>query len=221
MSFKLLLGLGTLVMFIIMLFTCKKYSIAWWKSIILAVSLLGLGLLGTKIMSFIESGDFSNRSFFGAVFFTPILMIPVGLLLKIKPLDTLDLCAPTECAMSVLMKVNCYISDCCIGRIMYVTEHGKAVRFPSQIVECIAAFLIMMVLLFLIARKKQRGNLYFLYMIIYGAVRFVLNLLRDTKPFIWILPAGNFWALISFALGVIILFVMKRNNNKIGKAIRN
>lgn len=213
MSFKLLLGVGTLVMFLIMLFTCSKYSIAWWKSIILSIALLGLGLLGTRIMSYIESGDFSNRSFFGAVFFTPLLMIPVGLILKIKPLDTLDLCAPTECAMSALMKVNCYISDCCIGRVMYVTEHGKEVRFPSQIVECVAALLIMLFLLVLVAKNMQRGYLYFLYMIIYGVVRFGLNLLRETTPFVWILPAGNFWALISFALGIMILFFLKRSNN--------
>ena len=140
-------------------------------------------------------------------------MLPVGLILKVRPLDTLDLCAPSVCAMSVLMKINCYISDCCIGRVMYVTQHGKEVRFPSQISECVASFLILLVLMFLIAKRKQRGHIYFLYMIIYGVVRFALNFLRDTKPFIWVLPAGNFWAIVSVALAVIILFVMKRNNN--------
>lgn len=202
-------------MFLIMLFACKKYELAWWKSIILSFALLGFGLLGTRIMAFIESGRFSNRSFFGAVFFTPLFMIPVGCILKIKPLDTLDLCAPTECVMLALMKVNCYISDCCIGRVMYVTKYGKEVRFPSQFSECIAALLIMFFLLILILRIKQRGFLYFLYMIIYGVVRFILNFLRDTKPFIWILPAGNFWALISIILGVIILFILKRKNSGI------
>lgn len=201
------------MMFLIMLFVCKKYELAWWKSIILSLALLGLGLLGTRIMSLIESRNFSNRSFFGAIFFTPLMMLPVGLILKVRPLDTLDLCAPSVCAMSVLMKINCYISDCCIGRVMYVTQHGKEVRFPSQISECVASFLILLVLMFLIAKRKQREHIYFLYMIIYGVVRFALNLLRDTKPFIWILPAGNFWAIVSIALAVIILFVMKRNNS--------
>ncbi len=215
MSFKVLLGAGTLLMFFIMLFVCKKYEIAWWKSIILSLALLGLGLLGTRIMSLIESGDFSNRSFFGAVFFTPLMMLPVGFISKVRPLDTLDLCAPSVCAMSVLMKVNCYISDCCIGRVMYVTQHGKEVRFPSQITECIASFIILLVLMYLITKKIHRGYVYFLYMLIYGVVRFALNFLRETKPFIWNLPAGNFWALVSVAMAVIILFFMKRNNNMI------
>ena len=58
--------------------------------------------------------------------------------------------------------------------------------------------------------KKQKGCIYYWYMILYGISRFILNLFRETTPFIWILPAGNFWALISTILGIALLLISKR-----------
>ncbi len=204
-------------MFGMMCFTGKYYHIPVWKRFLTTLAATGAGLLGTKILAWIESGDFGGRSFFGAVFFAPLILMLFALIVRVKIPDLLDMCAPAECLILAFMKVNCVISDCCIGVVMYQTKYGKDIRFPSQIVEGCVALLLMAVLLFMLIRNKERGKLYAWYMILYGTLRFALNLLRETKPFVWILPAGNFWSLISILIGVIIITVvncMKNHNIK-------
>lgn len=78
-------------------------------------------------------------------------------------------------------------------------------RFPSQIVESLMGLFIAVALLRMFLRGKQEGKLYPLFLVIYGVLRFLLNLLRVTEPFVWILPAGNFWSLISIAAGLLML----------------
>lgn len=211
MPFKLLLGGGTLLMIAVMLWSGRYYNIHVWKRVLSAIILTLTGLLGTKILALIETGSFAGRSFFGAVLFTPFMMIPVALLLRVKIPDMLDLCAPSECMMLAFMKVHCYISGCCYGMIMYRNQYGKAFRFPSQIVECVTAILLMSVLLIMMSKGKGRGKLYAWYLLLYGILRFILNLFRETTPWIWILPAGNVWSLVSIFIGGIILLYSNKN----------
>ena len=53
------------------------------------------------------------------------------------------------------------------------------------------------------SQKWFKGRLYGVYFLIYGVLRFALNFLRrGTTPFVWIIPAGHFWSLISIGLGI-------------------
>ena len=214
LSWKLFVTLGTALMIIVMLYCGKYYNMKIWKRIVTAIVFTLAGVLSVMIMAFIEKGTWGSRSFFGAVFFAPIFMIIYALIIHEKPSDVLDICGPSEAAMLVLMKINCSIDGCCYGYLMGVDGKGLDVRFPSQIVECIAAAFICLALIWMIYKGKNRGTIYIWYMIIYGFVRFVLNWFRATKPYIWILPAGNFWALISFVLGLILLFAYKHWKNR-------
>lgn len=218
MSWKLFVGLGTALMVLVMLFCGKYYHMKVWKRILTAVVFTFAGVLSVMLMALIEKGTWGNRSFFGAVFFAPILMIVYAFIAREKPSDVLDICGPSEAAMLVLMKINCSIEGCCFGYLIGTDEKGLEIHFPSQIVECIAAALICIALIWMIHKGKNKGTIYIWYMIIYGFTRFVLNWFRATKPFIWILPAGNFWALISFITGLILLFIYKRLNGKLLQA---
>lgn len=213
--FYIVLGGGTLAMMLVMLFAGRMTKTAIWKRLVSAVILTAAGVAGAKLMFWIESGfkDFGGRSFYGALFFAPCLMIPVALLLKMKISEMLDLCAPSECVMLALLKANCYIDGCCGGKVIYQNEfENVCIIFPSQIVECVTALLLMVLLLFMIRRGNNKGTVYAQYMIIYGVLRFILNLMRETSPFIWILPAGNFWSLISLAIGLVWLYIVRKKN---------
>ena len=218
MSWKLFVSLGTALMIVVMLFCGKYYNMKVWKRILTAVVFTAVGVLSVMIMAFIENGRWGNRSWFGAVFFAPVFMALYALIVREKPSTILDLCAPSEAAMLALMKINCSIDGCCYGYVMGMDAKGLEVRFPSQIVECVVAAIICFALIWLIHKDKIRGSAYIWYMIIYGFSRFVLNWFRATKPFIWVLPAGNFWALISLVLGLVLLFVYK---NWKGRTIRS
>ena len=160
-------------------------------------------------MFWIESGGWSGTSFYGAVFFAPFMMAAVARLLKVKVATLLDLCAPSECIMLALMKVRCIIYNCCAGKVLCVIN-SEEIRFPSQIVEMMVAFILLYILVRCIKKSKYQDSIYAWYMVLYGVTRFVLNLLRDTKPFVWIFPAGNFWSLISVIIGVIWLLLWKK-----------
>lgn len=209
LSFIVFLTIGMVAMFFVMWAGGHAYGFKVWKIVIADVFLTIIGAVGVYLMGFVEKGEWVGaRSFYGAHFLVPILMFPVAKLLRMPYGKVLDMSAPAGCLMLALLKVKCVIDGCCGGRML--TLFGKTFRFPSQIVECIAAVVLMVVLLIMIYRRKWTSMIYPWYMILYGAVRFCLNCLRDTTPWFWIIPSGHLWSIISIIIGVIALILIKR-----------
>ena len=177
-------------MLIVMLYLRKFYQLNIWKTVMLSVILTISGTIGTKVLYWIENGSMGGVSFFGAIFFAPILMILVAVIMKISIGTVLDICAPAECMMLTLMKISCLTSGCCKGRIIGVIG-DVSIRFPSQIVEMIASFILMLCLVILIKKNKYHNQIYACYMIGYGVMRFTLNWFRETTGFILKSTKGN------------------------------
>ncbi len=208
-EFYVFLFIGALLMFLCIWFASRFYDkIPVWKLLIAAAALTVIGLLGARLMSGIESGNWTGRSFYGAVFLVPVLMFPVAVILHIPYSIIMDMCAPAGCVMLALLKVKCSIDGCCKGRIF--TTSGGEFRFPSQKVECVAAILLMIVILLLIRSRKQAGKIYSWYLMLYGVTRLILNQFRETKPWIGPLAAGTFWSLVAIGIGTAVLVVMRK-----------
>lgn len=205
---------GTVGMFILMLLRRKAFPhINLWKMAVISVLLTIAGVVGAMLMHFIESGNFGGTSFFGAILFIPVLILP-ALLLRIRYSELMDLCAPAECLMLAFMKVDCLMVNCCIGK--YLPSLG--IQFPSQIVEMVVILIGMLLLLQFERKGKFRGNLYACYLIFYGVTRFILNWFRyGVKPFALGLPAGNFWSIIAIIFGIAWFLVMRKLNNRTSK----
>lgn len=212
MELFIFLAAGTVLMLIVMLYLRKFYQLNIWKTVMLSVILTISGTIGTKVLYWIENGSMGGVSFFGAIFFAPILMILVAVIMKISIGTVLDICAPAECMMLTLMKISCLTSGCCKGRIIGVIG-DVSIRFPSQIVEMIASFILMLCLVILIKKNKYHNQIYACYMIGYGVMRFTLNWFRETTEFILKLPAGNFWSIISVCCGIVIIWYMNNRKN--------
>lgn len=200
----LIIGGGAVAMLILMLLRRKTFpQVQIWKYPLISILLTFAGVAGAMLMHFVESGHFGGTSFFGAILFVPVLMLP-ALLLRVPYGTLMALCAPAECLMLAFMKVDCLISDCCIGKYLPALDF----QFPSQIVEMLTALVIMLILLQLERNPKNRNTLYAYYLLLYGATRFVLNWFRyGIKPFVWILPAGNFWSIVAIVFGLLWLAV--------------
>ena len=214
-KFLIFLALGTLSMSIPMLIIGKWYRIRKSKIAIAAVLLTISGVLGTYIWYFVENLELGGRSFYGAVFIVPVLFLFVAKLLKIPYGQLMDLCAPAECIMLVLMKTLCFMENCCAGRVLWTKADGTDVIFPSQLAELSAALLVVAILMILAYREKNKGTIYPWYLVLYGATRFILNFFRKewvtTELFV---PMGTIWSVISFAIGVGILIFRKRQLRK-------
>lgn len=209
----LFLGMGTVAMLIQMIFRRGIYKIPLWKCIFIAVFLTLAGTIGAMLMFYIENGSLGGRSFFGALLFIPVLMCPIAILLKVPFGMLMDLCAPAECIMLAILKVDCLINDCCYGRIICSSNTVGVLRFPSQIVEMIVILVIMICLMIQEKSYNSKNKLYLVYLLLYGATRFVLNWLRgDLTPFVWGLPAGSFWAMCSVIIGSLGLLLFRRKD---------
>lgn len=196
--------IGTIAMAAVMLLPRRwQAGLPMWKTLLSAAVLTVLGVLGAKLMFLIESGFWAGTSFYGAVFFPPLIMVLLALLLRVPPLTLLDLCAPAECVMLAILKMQCAVNGCCVGILLTITADGTYIRFPSQIIELLNALVLMVILLRLIRKGTWQGRIYPIYMLLYGITRFILNLLRDTKPFLLGLPAGNFWSLVAIVIALI------------------
>ena len=201
-----MISLGAVAMFVSMVLRKKQFpQVALWKMIVLTVWLTITGVLGTMILAYIESGKFGGTSFYGAVLMVPVLIMP-AMLMKITHKDILNLCAPAECAMLLIMRFDCLDKGCCFGK--YLPNLGF--QFPSQITEMIVALAVMIVLIRM-HRKNSQIQLYPWYMIMYGVLRFCIQGLRygGTNPWILGLSAGHFWSLVSITIGVIWLLLSK------------
>ncbi len=206
-----IIGLGALAMYVSMLLRKKQFpQVAIWKMTVLNVWLTITGVLGTMILAYIESGKFGGTSFYGAVLLVPILIAPM-MLLKITYRDILNLCAPAECAMLIVMRFDCLDKGCCFGRYLPQLEF----QFPNQIAEMFVSAAIMIALIRMHVKNRQH-QLYPWYMIMYGVCRFILNGFRygGTDPWILGLSQGHFWSLVSVALGTAWLLLGKEKKSK-------
>ena len=209
------LSVGTVLMILLALLRRDIYRVPVWKSIVSMLFLTVMGVLGTFILYFVENGSWGGQSYFGAVLFTPILLIPIAWTLKIPYRQFLDYCAPAECAMLAVAKINCAIVGCCYGRHLITLPSGKQLMFPSALIECVAAFILILILCRMEMYSKNRNCIYFWYMLFYGALRFILNSFRGgLVPYVWILPAGHFWALVSMVIGAVLLWIQYRSKKK-------
>lgn len=202
---------GTVGMLILMLLRRKSFpQVQIWKMPIISILLTLAGVAGAMLMFYIESGKFGGTSFFGAIFFIPILLLP-ALVLRVRYSELMDLCAPAECLMLAFMKLDCLMGDCCIGKYIPALEF----QFPSQIVEMLTILVIMLCLIQMDRSGKNRGKLYGYYLIFYGITRFILNWFRyGLTPFVWILPAGNFWSIVAVIIGFLWLLLVTRHQIK-------
>ena len=155
-----ILLLGALAMLVSIFIQMLMYKVSLWKSLPVTFLLTVFGTLGTYIWFFIENFWFGGRSYYGAVFFVPVVFLLVSTFLKIPYGYLMDFCAPAECIMLAIMKYQCLMDGCCNGRLLYIDHSGVEIYFPSQIVELIVAVILFGVLLFLSHKKERRGFIY-------------------------------------------------------------
>lgn len=214
-SMKLLiyLSIGTIAMLFPIMLQAAWYKIRLWKSVPIAIALTISGTIGTYLWFFIENHWIGGTSFYGAVFVVPLIFLFIAKLSHMSYGDLIDLCAPAECVMLVIMKVQCIINGCCGGRALCVNTEGLTIYFPSQIAELINAFVICAILMIVAYRKINRGNIYPLYMLVYGVTRFILNTFRaDQSEFLFGMPPGHVWSLLSVIIGILWLCVNRKKN---------
>lgn len=201
---------GFVSMMILMLSRRRLFQLKIIQAVILSILLMMAGLLGGKILytlenmnEILQSGvSFGGFSFFGSVFLIPIFMNAIKKVFFLNSSQMLDVCAPCVALMISIIRFGCFLNGCCGG--VYIK--GYLFRWPTQAIESIFDILILLKLLSLENEKKMRGNLYALFMIYYGCVRFLIEFLRDTAKECFGFSHGQVFAIISIIIGWVYAF---------------
>lgn len=211
----LLLGCGTLFN-VYWLHRCReRLHLRWLSVLLLSVLHTVLGVLSVKVFALFETGDFSNMSLFGGVFFMPLFYWGVAKLAKQKTADVFDVF--TICLVFTLMcaRLNCMISGCCLGAHIPI-EGLTHLRFPTRELELLFYVLLLSRLWRKVLSGSARGMIYPIYMIAYGIFRFVTETLRFSDRTDSILHVSHLWALLSLGIGISIYGELRKKEKKTG-----
>lgn len=211
----LLLGCGTLFN-VYWLHRCReRLHLRWPSVLLLSVLHTVLGVLSVKVFALFETGNFSNMSLFGGVFFMPLFYWGVAKLAKQKVADVFDVF--TICLVFTLMcaRLNCIISGCCLGAHIPI-EGLTHLRFPTRELELLFYVLLLSRLWRKVLSGSARGMIYPIYMISYGIFRFVTETLRFSDRTDSILHVSHLWALLSLGIGISIYGELRKKEKKTG-----
>lgn len=211
----LLLGCGTLFN-VYWLHRCReRLHLRWLSVLLLSVLHTVLGVLSVKVFALFETGDFSNMSLFGGVFFMPLFYWGVAKLAKQKTADVFDVF--TICLVFTLMcaRLNCIISGCCLGAHIPI-EGLTHLRFPTRELELLFYVLLLSRLWRKVLSGSARGMIYPIYMISYGIFRLVTETLRFSDRTNSILHVSHLWALLSLGIGISIYGELRKKEKKTG-----
>lgn len=211
----LLLGCGTLFN-VYWLHRCReRLHLRWLSVLLLSVLHTVLGVLSVKVFALFETGNFSNMSLFGGVFFMPLFYWGVAKLAKQKAADVFDVF--TICLVFTLMcaRLNCMISGCCLGAHIPI-EGLTHLRFPTRELELLFYVILLSQLWRKVVTGSARGMIYPIYMIAYGIFRFVTETLRFSDRTDSILHVSHLWALLSLGIGISIYGELRKKEKKTG-----
>lgn len=166
----------------------------------LAIYLVVASVIGGKFLLFFENPTkYMNKpsllvSGSGFVFYGSLLCC-FGVLYwfikkhKIAYKPFLDLIAITTCIVHAFGRLGCFMAGCCYGKPL---DHFPAVTYtnplssaplhcglhPTQLYECFAITLVLIVLLLVKQKRAFHGQLFALYLMLYPIVRFVIEYYR-------------------------------------------
>ena len=211
----ILLGCGTLFN-VYWLHRCReRLHLRWLSVLLLSVLHTVLGVLSVKVFALFDTGNFSNMSLFGGVFFMPLFYWGVAKLAKQKAADVFDVF--TICLVFTLMcaRLNCMISGCCLGAHIPI-EGLTHLRFPTRELELLFYVILLSRLWRKVLSGSARGMIYPIYMISYGIFRFVTETLRFSDRTDSILHVSHLWALLSLGIGISIYGELQKKEKKTG-----
>ena len=214
-ALMLLLGCGTLFN-VYWLHRCReRLHLRWLSVLLLSVLHTVLGVLSVKVFALFETGNFSNMSLFGGVFFMPLFYWGVAKLAKQKTADVFDVF--TICLVFTLMcaRLNCMISGCCLGAHIPI-EGLTHLCFPTRELELLFYVILLSQLWRKVLSGSARGMIYPIYMISYGIFRFVTETLRFSDRTDSILHISHLWALLSLGIGISIYGELQKKEKKTG-----
>ncbi len=213
-SLWILLGIGFAGSAAWLVLMRDRLNMAWYAAIPLAIFHTIFGVLTVKVFAFLETGfdkaTLGNMSLFGGVFLMP-LAYWLGAKISKRPLDEVfDVFTPCMIFTVMCARVNCILSGCCRGLPIPGTN---GMRFPTREAEIVFYLILLAVLCPRIWKERLQGRAYPVYMMCYGAFRFIIEFFREADS-AGLFHRAHLWAMITLLLGASIYAEMKTTKTK-------
>lgn len=204
------LAIGSVSMLILSIWRRNRYALSFISAVCFPLVLLICGISGAKLLFYFESGfkSFSGMSFFGAVYLVMLIMPLIGYVFQLKPLQTLDACAPCVASIIGFMRFGCFCAGCCGGIACNIGT--LSFYWPTQIIEGFGDILILAVLLSIEQKEEWNGCLYPVFLVSYGILRLLVEFVRDTPKNIMGFSEGQWLAFLGVLLGVGAIMCIRR-----------
>ncbi len=212
----ILLSLGTGFNFFWLYRHMKQLRMNYIAVFLLSVLHTVAGVLSVKVFAVLETLDLSKAgamSLFGGIFFLPIVYYIGAKISKREVAKVFDTFTPCMIFTVMCARINCILSGCCKGQC--ISGLGE-IRWPTRQLEVI--FYIVLLSYFWkkdisVDKEKQEGLYYPIYMIAYGALRFLIEGFRESSS-PTIIHVSHLWALLTFCLGLSIYIELKKKKRR-------
>ncbi len=212
-SYIFFLIVGFIAIIIFYIITRKRYSFKWYVALILGLIMALAELISAKIMFIIEvpysleHWQIWNNGFslFGVFFFTPLILLLVSCILKVKHLDLFDYLFPVGLLQLSIYRIGCMCTGCCYGiQVGWGITNGVTDGlFPVQPFEAVLDLLAFILIFFLTSKNKlKRGEAFYITYISYGLIRFAMEFFRERTNVIGIFSTSHFFALAILIFGI-------------------
>jgi phosphatidylglycerol---prolipoprotein diacylglyceryl transferase len=221
------------------LFTALGYCVGglvfWWaaKERRLATEGMGriavigfvTGILGAKVSELVAMGwpvkipplvvlqpEVGGRALFGGMIFGWIGVEIAKRRMGIRR-STGDLFALALPAGEVIGRIGCYFNGCCYGKacsLPWAIYQHDAWRHPTQIYSAITAALIFLLLYSVRKKTAYEGQLFLIYLLLFGATRFVIEQFRWQTGLVLGLSAMQWFCLELLVSSSVMLIVKHR-----------
>ena len=240
-------GIGVVGMILMCLFRRRRFGYSALFSIITALLLAVFGYIGAKLLYIAENYSklategitVNGVSFFGTVFFMPLVLPLIALIAQTKPAKYINFVTPAGLLMLIAIRTGCFFNGCCQGIQIWVGS--RPLILPVQLIECVLD-LCLMALLFTVedigahlqeaasyasTAKKSSGDgseaveaslmegknddipLYPVFIGVYGLFRFFLEFIRATEKGFLGFSNGQWFALLAVIIGFFWLFTSR------------
>ena len=210
-SLVLLLSLASIITFIWLFVNRERLHAKWYEALILTVLYVAWGMAAVKLFAALESGDpdmVKGMSLFGVVFTIPLAYLLHAKIRKLPFLEVADVVTVCMVTTVCCARINCIVSGCCGGAAIPFWEGHN---WPIRETEVLCYLIFVEIFANRVWKHKTHGEVYPIYMIGYGVLRFILQFLREgTTPIVGVFTLPHIWALLSVLLGVAGLILVKR-----------
>ena len=187
-------------------FRIKQYNLSVLKMLFVISFFFVSGTIGAVMVQYLINGSLTGKRLYGLMLADAIMLPAVSKILKRSIADIGDFISVPVMAICCTTKIDCIRHGCCYGIKLFQLEMQPTIRFPSQVVELLIWAALTVVLILLERKHRMRGKMWPFSMVWFGILRFVADFFRgsalEKETYALWMPAGQFWSLIVFGMGL-------------------